>query len=57
MGERSVVSAEETEAMLEDAMFELRWIANIVDPEKKMEDFNDARKLCDKYEKMKKEEN
>jgi hypothetical protein len=51
------MSKEETEQMLEDAMFELRWLANIVDPEKRMEEFNDARKLCDKYEKMKKEEN
>lgn len=51
------MNTEETETMLEDAMFELRWLANIVDPEKRMEEFNDARKLCDKYEKMKKEEN
>ena len=49
-------SADEISSLLDDAMFELRWLANIVDPEKRMEEFNDARKLCDKYEKMKKDE-
>ena len=49
-------SADEISSLLDEAMFELRWLANIVDPEKRMEEFNDARKLCDKYEKMKKED-
>lgn len=49
-------SADEISSLLDDAMFELRWIANIVDPEKRMEEFDDSRKLCDKYEKMKKDE-
>jgi hypothetical protein len=48
-------SAEEISSLLDDAMFELRWLANIVDPEEGMGEFNDARKLCDKYEKMKKD--
>jgi hypothetical protein len=46
---------EEAEEILYDAMFELGWLANLIDPQKKNPEFDDARKLCDRYEKMKKE--